>query len=235
MRAVLGNVDGDGGRTLVGAEIGGGRYRGLKCDALFVIFLAPQLVGLELGLYHRQQIGQRHRADVFGVHPDGLVVGPAFGVIGFVVEYRRGAMDAREREFSYQLIQRIDLLFLAGRPAHQRQEIAKCRRHKTGIAICRERNDLAVNALRQLLAARSEYQRQVRKFGRSNIERLVDQHLLVRVCQVVLPADDVRDTHLDVVANNCEVIERMPVGAKKHQVLGVGIVPILQTKHAVVE
>ena len=52
---------------------------------------------------------------------------------------------------------------------------------------------------------------------------------------MVLAADDVRDLHLDVVANDREVVERMTVGAQQNEVFGFGVIAFLQTVDAVFE
>ena len=120
-----------------------------------------------------------------------FVVGPVARIVFLEVEDRTRAVDAFERELFDQLVERIDLSFLAGRPAQQREKIAKRGGDKTGVAIGRQRYDLAVVSFGELSLARREYQRQVREFRRRDAERLVDQDLLVRVGQMVLAADDV--------------------------------------------
>ena len=77
------------------------------------------------------------------------------------------------------------------------------------------------------------YQRQVSKFRRRHAESLVDQDLFVRVRQMVLAADDVGDAHLDVVADDREIIERMAVRAEQDEILGVGIIAFLKAVNRV--
>ena len=49
-------------------------------------------------------------------------------------------------------------------------------------------------------------------------EGAVDQHLAMRVRQVLLGADDVRDLHLMIVDDDGEVVRRQPVGADQDEV-----------------
>ena len=50
---------------------------------------------------------------------------------------------------------------------------------------------------------------------------------------MVLPANDVRDLHLDVVANNRQIIKRMTVGAQQNEVFGFRVIAFLQTVNRV--
>jgi hypothetical protein len=77
-------------------------------------------------------------------------------------------------------------------------------------------------ALGELLAVRAVQERQVREGGRLGAERLVDEQLLGRVGEVVLPADDVGDLRVEVVDRDGEVVERGAVGAGDDRVVQVG-------------
>ena len=57
----------------------------------------------------------------------------------------------------------------------------------------------------------------------------------MRIGEVVLSADDICNAHLDVIANDGEVIERVPVGAQQHKVLGLGIIAFLQAENAILK
>src|SRR6185369_13895376 len=113
--------------------------------------------------------------------------------------------------------------------AQESKKIAKRGGEKTRVAIRRHRYDLTVLSLREFSFVRCKYQRQVCKFGRRHAKRFVDQDLLVRVSEVVLAADDMRDLHLDVIADDREVIKRMPVRSQQHEVFRVGVISLLQT------
>ena len=63
----------------------------------------------------------------------------------------------------------------------------------------------------------------MRKLRHVLTESLIKQNLLVRVRQMILAANDVRDAHLDVVDHDREVVERMAVGTQQHQVFDLGI------------
>src|SRR5262249_52884545 len=73
------------------------------------------------------------------------------------------------------------------------------------------------------------------EYGRGFSQRLIDQDLLVRVREVILSADDVRDTHQYVINNDREVVEGMPVGTQQNQVFDFVTVAFLQTIDGVVE
>src|SRR5437868_14850157 len=87
----------------------------------------------------------------------------------------------------------------------------------------------------QLFAARCQDQRKVSKTRFCRAERLIDQDLLVRVCEMILTANNVCYPHLDVIADNGEIVERMAIRAEQHEVLGLFIFTLLETKNAVLE
>ena len=121
------------------------------------------------------------------------------------------------------------------RPAKQRQKVAKRRRHKTSIAISRQRNNFAVFAFRELAFVWRENQRQVRKLRHRRAERLVKQDLLVSVREMVLAANHVRDAHLDVVDHDREVVKRMAVGTQQHEIFDLGVAALLRSVNDVVK
>src|SRR5688572_5873346 len=84
-----------------------------------LVFVAPELCRFQFGFHVRQQIPERHCADVLGVHPDRLVVGPVFRIVLVKVKYRIRAVNSIERKFLDKFLKRIDLSFFAGRPAKQ--------------------------------------------------------------------------------------------------------------------
>nr|WP_263975361.1 hypothetical protein [Leptolyngbya sp. 7M] len=106
---------------------------------------------------------------------------------------------------------------------------------KARVAIRRHRNDLAVFAFRQLALVRRHYERQMRECRRRDAERFVNEDLFVRVRQMVLAANDVRDLHLDVVADDREVIERMSVRTQQNEVLDLGIITLLQSVNLILK
>ena len=67
-------------------------------DGAIVVFIlfAPQFVRPQLRFHHRQQLFERHRPDVFGVHPQRFVVSPAPGIVLVEIEDRVSAPDAFE-------------------------------------------------------------------------------------------------------------------------------------------
>jgi hypothetical protein len=64
--------------------------------------------------------------------------------------------------------------------------------------------------LESFLPSTAEHQGQVAELRHGLPERLVEQHLLGRVDQVLFAAEHVRDAHVDVVAHHAEVVDRLP-------------------------
>ena len=66
-------------------------------------------------------------------------------------------------------------------------------------------------------------------------EGLIKQNLLVRVRQVILAANHMRDLHLDIVQDHGQVIEGVSVRAEQHQVFYFRIGAFLGTVNDVGE
>ena len=90
-------------------------------------------------------------------------------------------------------------------------------------------------ALAQPLLVGTENQRHVRELRHRRAERLIQQHLLRRVRDVIVAAHHVRDRHLDVVRHDRQVIRRMAVGAEDDEVLDVGAVELDRPVDEIVE
>ena len=73
--------------------------------------------------------------------------------------------------------------------------------------------------LAQPLLVGPEDQRHVRELRHRRAERLVQQHLLRRVRDVIVAADHVGDRHVDVVDDDREVVGRVAVGAQDRRSL----------------
>src|SRR5258708_38579413 len=52
---------------------------------------------------------------------------------------------------------------------------------------------------------------------------------------MILAPDDLRDAHVDVVANDAEVVKRATVRPQQREVLDVGVLALLHPVHAVLE
>ena len=76
-------------------------------------------------------------------------------------------------------------------------------------------------ALGKLGFVRRENQRQVRKLRHILTESLVKQNLFMRVRQMVLTANDVRDAHFDVVEDDRKIVERVAVRTQQHQIFNL--------------
>ena len=71
------------------------------------------------------------------------------------------------------------------------------------------------------------------KARRRFAERFVNQNLLMRVRQMILSANYVRNSHLDVVADNRQIIKRMTVRAQQNEVFDLGVIAFLKSVNAV--
>src|SRR6185436_19891409 len=69
----------------------------------------------------------------------------------------------------------------------------------------------------------------MRKLWRSRAQRVVNKHLFVGVGQMILTANDVGYTHLDVVNDYREVVQGMTIRANQNQVFDVRVIALLQT------
>ncbi len=128
------------------------------------------------------------------------------------VENGVGAANAFQRKRFDQFFARQNLFTLGRRPAEQRQKISKRRGHKATIAVSRERNNFAMFALwKAWPCSARESAAGARTVAPSRAEGLVEQHLFVRVRQVILTTNDMRDAHLDVIEHHRQVVERMSV------------------------
>ena len=114
------------------------------------------------------------------------------------VEHGVAAADAVEREGRDELVTGEQLpVALARRPAEQRQEVHHRVRQIAERRVLRDGRGAV--ALAQPLLVGPHDERHVRKRRRGRAERLVEQHLLRRVRDVVVAAHHVRDPHVDVV------------------------------------
>ena len=62
--------------------------------------------------------------------------------------------------------------------------------------------------------------REVRRHSPSSLE---DQHVLERVGQVILPADDVADLQIGVVGAGSQVIRRRAIASQQGEVLDISV------------
>ena len=89
--------------------------------------------------------------------------------------------------------------------------------------------------LAQALLVGPENQRHVREPRDRRADRLVQQHLLRRVRDVIVAADHMRDPHLHIVGHDRQVIGGMAVGSEDDEVLDVGAVELDRPVHQIVE
>ena len=168
----------------------------------------------EKRLHAPRELGHGQLAHVNAVQPAQLAL----------VEARRVAADALEREALDQLLGAEHGLVVAGAPAEQRQVVAHRLGQVAGVAQLLHRRGAV--ALGQLLAVGTVQQRQMRVDGRRPIAAQSDrpcglehEQLLGSVRQVVLAAHDVRDPRVEVVDRDREVVQRRAVRARDHGVV----------------
>ena len=151
-----------------------------RCSADEVVRPVGALLAEVLDQARRVRVGGE-RAQVHAVHPVELRV----------VERRRARPDALEREPLDQLVGRHDRRLAVRGPAQEREEV-----HERFGDVSRSSELVDGHgpvALRELLAVRAEDVRDVGVDGRLRSERAQHVHLLRRVGDVVVAADDVRD------------------------------------------
>ena len=78
-------------------------------------------------------------------------------------------------------------------------------------------------------------QRHVRELRHRRAHRLVQQHLLRCIRDVVIAAHHLRHLHLHIVNNDREVVGRVRVGTNDDKVFDVGVVELDAAVHEVVE
>ena len=92
---------------------------------------------------------------------------------------------------------REQLLVAAGRPSQERQEVDHRLRQVAEAGVLHHRGRAV--PLAQALLVGAEDERHVRELRHVRPERLEQQHVLRRVGDVIVAADDMRDRHVDVV------------------------------------
>src|SRR5439155_3208725 len=97
-----------------------------------------------------------------------------------------------------------------------------------------EDRDRAV-PLRESLLVRSQDQREVAERRRLRAERSIEKDLLGSVRKMVVSADDMGDPHVNVVADDREVIGGRAVRAEENEVLDLLVLEGRDTVHVVVE
>ena len=70
-------------------------------------------------------------------------------------------------------------------------------------------------------------------FGGGFAQCFVNQNLFVRVRQMILPANNVGDFHFDVVADDRQIIQRMPVGTQQNKVFDFVVIAFLRAVNRV--
>ena len=181
-------------------------------------------VGARLELVGRHQAGRDHERraalgdalDALGVH---VLAGHPQELVE--VEDRPALADVLDVEPLDELLDREDLGLAVEGPALQRQEVQHGLGRVALAAVVLERG--VARALAELLLVGAEHQGQVPELRRLRAEGPVEQDLLGRVDQVLLAAEDVRDAHVHVVADDDEVVRRVPVATDHDPVVDLAV------------
>ena len=120
----------------------------------------------------------------------------------------------------------------ARRPPEQREEVEHRLGQEALPLVLHHRRRAVPLAQPPLVGA--EDQRHVREARHRRAERLVEQHLLRRVRDVIVAADDVGDPHVDVVDDDRQVIGRVAVRPQDDEVLDHRVVELDPPVHHVV-
>ena len=149
-----------------------------------------------IGFALAEQLVRAQPRQILGVEPVELLR----------IEHRVAAADAVERERLDQLVARHHFAIVAGRPSQQAEKI----HHGVGkvsepLVFGHRRRAMS---LAEALLVGSENERHVRELRRRFAERLPEEHVLRRVRDVIVAADDVRDAHVQIVGDDRQVIGR---------------------------
>src|SRR5262249_2328221 len=110
-----------------------------------------------------------------------------------------------------------EYLLIAVGPAQAGEEVHQGLRQVPLIAILEDRGRAV--AFREARSILSQDQRQVGKLWKRRVERLVEQDLARAVRDVIVPAQDVRDPHVDVVDHDAEIVDGCAVRALDDEVV----------------
>ena len=179
------------------------------------------------GVNNRKQAGaeivDRKPANVLGVQPDG------FGIESFVrrrgglleIHHGVGAVDAFEGKHIDQFLARHLFAIVFWRPAQQAQKIDEGFRKESGVAVGGDADHRTVAPLGELRSVGRDKQRKMRELRRRGARAFENEHVLVGVREMILAADDVADTEIDVVRTRGEVVGGHAVGAEQRKVFDI--------------
>ncbi len=154
-------------------------------------------------------LGGRHR-EILAVHPLELRH----------VEDRGFLLDPGERKQLDHLVQRHDLAVAAGTPSEQRQEVPHGGGENAHVLIVAHRRRAV--ALGELLAVGAVDHRDMAEHRQRSAKRAIQRDLFWRVRDVVVAAQHVGDSHVEIVHDHGEVVDRGAIGAQDDEVLDIG-------------
>ena len=161
---------------------------------------------VEEACHERPQLLRAHRVNVLTVHPLELLR----------IEYRCGRIQAIEGEVLDRVLTRENVAAVGRGPSQQGQVVDHCIGEKPLIGV--RRNRCRSVALRQFRPVLAEDEGDVGEFGDGPAERAIDQHLPMRIRQMLLGPNHVRDAHVMIVDDHGEVVRRQAIGAHQNEI-----------------
>src|SRR5271155_1381430 len=185
--------------------------------------ILPQPRAPQFCFHIRQQLLHRRLLQILRVVPLQLRA----------IEYRIRPAHARKRKPLDQFRSPHEFAVIARGPSQQRQKIPERLRQKSFVRI-RSHARRPV-PLRKPRAVRPQNQRHVRENRRRRPQRVIDQHLLRRIRQMIRAANNVRDAHINVVHHHAQLISRHAARAQQHKILDVCVLYLTRPKNRVLE
>ena len=149
------------------------------------------------------------------------------------VEHRIAAGNALEREPLDELVTAEQLVVCTRAPAEQGEKVEQ-RVRQVPLSLVLEDRGRTVPLTEALLVGPHD-EGHVREPGRRDTEGLEEQHVLRCVRDVIIPANHMRDLHVDVVDDHREMVGGVPIRAQNHERLEVCIVEADGAVHLIVK
>src|SRR5271156_1367170 len=149
------------------------------------------------------------------------------------IEYRIRPAHARKREPLDQFRSPHEFAVIARGPSQQRQKIPERLRQESFIRI-RTHAGRPV-PFRKPRAVGPQNQRHVRENRRCRPQRVINQHLLRRIRQMIRAANNVRDAHINIIHHHAQLISRHSARAQQHKILDVRVLYLARPENRILE
>src|SRR5581483_1083575 len=165
----------------------------------------------------------RQGADVLGIQPDRFRIKHLLGRSSRLLEIddRIGPIDTLKREGIDQFRNAHLLAIVLGRPPQQAQKIDECVWQEASVSVGGYADHGAVPPFGQFGTVGRDQQGEMSELRRGKARGLKDKHVLEGVRKMVLAANDVIDTQVDVVGARGEVVGRHAVAAQQGKILNI--------------